>query len=276
MSRVTRPIRRFLGVFQIGRILWRGIIIAAPILIIAWMLYQVMNAVNSLGGRVLGLFIPDRYLAWGTGILFILLLVLIIGIIEVHHGDKQKGVWQSIKKNTVGRIPFFGSLMARSDRRIISLEDLRKLAPCKFWLSDTTPHYGFIVNEQKVRGAETELDVYRPNVPTIVPGDLFPLKRRLVIKLGNSSAEILDKLASGGFISSNEEIPIPWEDETEEEFSQRINLTPLELALHKIMEKGSQDASASASLAETAAELPEIVVGLPAPRATPPTRSPAQ
>lgn len=227
---------------QIGRVLWRGIIIAAPILIIAWMLYQVMNAVNSLGGRVLGLFVPDRYLAWGTGILFILVLILILGVIEVHHGDKKRGVWQSIKKHTVGRIPFFGSLMVRSDRKIISLEDLKKLAPCKFWLSDTTPHYGFIVNEQKVRGAETELDVYRPNVPTIVPGDLFPLKRRLVIKLGNSSAEILDKLASGGFIGSHEEIPIPWDDETEEDFRERINLTPLELALRKLMHNGYQGA----------------------------------
>jgi uncharacterized membrane protein len=242
MSRLTRPIKRALGIFQVGRILWRGVIIAAPILIIAWMVYQVMNAVNSLGGKVLGLFIPERYLAWGTGILFVLVLILILGIIEVHHGDKPKGAWQSIKRHTVGRIPFFGSLMTRTDRRIISLEDLKNLAPCKFWLSDTTPHYGFIVNEQKVRGAETELDVYRPNVPTIVPGDLFPLKRRLVIKLGNSSAEILDKLASGGFIGSNEEIPIPWDDETEEGFKERINLTPLEIAMRKLLDKGPQEA----------------------------------
>lgn len=242
MTRITRPIRRAIGAFHIGRILWRGVIIAAPILIIAWMLYQVMNAVNSLGGKVLSLFIPERYLAWGTGILFVLVLVIILGIVEVYHGDKQKGIWQTIKRNTVGKIPFFGSLMARSDRKIISLEDLKKLAPCKFWLSDTTPHYGFIVNEQRVRGAETELDVYRPNVPTIVPGDLFPLKRRLVIKLGNSSAEILDKLASGGFIGSNEEIPVPWDYETEEDFKERINLTPLELALRRLTEKGSVDA----------------------------------
>jgi hypothetical protein len=109
------------------------------------------------------------------------------------------------------------------------------LTPCKFWLSDTTPHYGFIVNQQKVRGGETEIDVYRPNVPTIIPGDLFPLKRRFVIKLGNSSGEILDKLASGGFISSDEEIPLPWEDETEENFRERINLTPLEIAVRKII-----------------------------------------
>jgi hypothetical protein len=134
----------------------------------------------------------------------------------------------------VGKIPLVGPLFARGNKKVLSFEDFKRLTPCKFWLSDTTPHYGFIVNEQKVRGAETEIDVYRPNVPTIIPGDLFPLKKRLVIKLANSSTEILDKLASGGLISSEEEIPIPWEDESEEEFRERINLTPLEIAVKRI------------------------------------------
>ena len=30
MTRITRPIRRAIGAFHIGRILWRGVIIAAP------------------------------------------------------------------------------------------------------------------------------------------------------------------------------------------------------------------------------------------------------
>jgi len=42
-------------------------------------------------------------------------------------------------------------------------------------------------------------------------------------------------LASGGLISSQEEIPIPWEDETEEDFRERINLTPLEIAVKRIV-----------------------------------------
>ena len=94
-----------------------------------------------------------------------------------------------------------------------------------------------------MRGGETEIDVYRPNVPTIIPGDLFPLKKRFVIKLANSSGEILDKLASGGLISSAEEIPIPWDDETEENFRERINLTPLEIAVRKIMGEKFRDLS---------------------------------
>ena len=236
MSRLGTLGRRILGILQVKKTLWKGIIIAAPILILLWVVYAVLNAVNSIGEKVLDLFAPERYIVWGMGLLLILFLILLLGRVEVHYEARKRSIWQTIKKNSVGRIPFFGSFFAGANRKVISLEDLRNMAPCKFWLSDTTPHYGFIINEQKVRGAETEIDVYRPNVPTIIPGDLFPLKKRFVIKLGNSSAEILDKLASAGFITSEEEIPIPWEDETEEEFRERINLTPLEVAVKRIIE----------------------------------------
>ncbi|MFA4835475.1 MAG: hypothetical protein WC749_05330 [Dehalococcoidia bacterium] len=115
------------------------------------------------------------------------------------------------------------------------------MTPCKFWLSDTTPHYGFIISEQKIRGAEAEINVYRPNVPTIFPGDLFPIKKRFVIKLGNPSSEILEKLTSCGFISYQEEILLPWEGETEEGFHERINLTPLEISTKRILEHSQRD-----------------------------------
>jgi uncharacterized membrane protein len=236
MSMLSTLKRRVSGILQVKKTLWKGTIIAAPILILLWIVYAVLNAVNSIGEKALDLFVPERYIVLGMGLLFILFFILLMGRIEVHYEAREKSIWQTIKKNSVGKIPFFGSFLAGANRKVISLDGLRNLTPCKFWLSDTTPHYGFIMNQQKVRGAETELDVYRPNVPTIVPGDLFPLKRRFVIKLGNSSAEILDKLASGGFISSKEEIPIPWEDETEEGFRERINLTPLEIAIKRIIE----------------------------------------
>lgn len=235
MSIMRKCIRKISEIVQFKKTLWRGLIIAAPILIIIWIFYEVLNAVNSLGDKLLATFVPDKYLVWGTGLLLILFFISVIGRIEVHYEGREKNIWQTIKENTIGRIPFFGSFITRGNRKVITYEDFKALTPCKFWLSDTTPHYGFIVNQQKVRGGETEVDVYRPNVPTIIPGDLFPLKRRFVIKLGNSSGEILDKLASGGFISSDEEIPLPWEDETEEEFRERINLTPLEIAVRKIL-----------------------------------------
>jgi len=243
MSRLGTLQKRTAEVFQVRKVLWRGFILALPLGIILWIIYGVLNAINKLGDKILSPFLPGRHFVWGMGLLVILLLIVIIGGIEVYSEGKKKSFWQTIKEKSVGKIPLFGPFFARSGKDVVSFEDLRKMTPCKFWLSDTTPHYGFIIREQKVRGAETELDVYRPNVPTIIPGDLFPLKKRLVIKLGNPSGEILDKLASGGFIGSEEEIPLPWEYETEEEFRERINLTPLEIAVKRILGEKFRDLS---------------------------------
>ena len=247
MSRLNTLGRRIAGVFQVKKTLWRGFIIALPIGIFLWIIYGVLNAVNKLGDKILSPFLPGRHFVWGMGFLVILLLVLIIGILEVYSEGKKRSFWQTIKEKSVGKIPLFGPFFAKRGKNMISFEDLKKMTPCKFWLSDTTPHYGFIIREQKVRGADTEIDVYRPNVPTIIPGDLFPLKKRFVIKLGNPSGEILDKLASGGFIGSEEEIPLPWEDENEEEFRERINLTPLEIAVKRILGKKFRNLSQDTS-----------------------------
>jgi len=221
---------------QLRKTLWRGLVIALPIAIICWILYGVLDAVNRLGDQVLNPFVPEGRLIWGMGLMVILFLIYLLGRIELYYEGKENNIWKSAKAKTVGRIPLFGHFFVRSDRNTLSLEELSKLTPCKFWLSGTTPHYGFIIREQKIKGGETEVDIYRPSVPTIVPGDLFPIKKRLVIKLGNPSGEILNKLASGGFIGCDEEIPLPWEDEGEAEFKERINLTPLEIAIKRMIE----------------------------------------
>jgi len=236
MSKLGKLIKKILHVFQIRKTLLRGILITLPLGIIIWIIYGILNAFNTLGDGILSPFLPQRYLVWGMGLLVVLFFILVIGRLEIYTEGKKSNIWLTFKKHTVGRIPLFGTFFTGSDKNVISWDELTKMTPCKFWLSATTSHYGFIIREQKVRGAETEIDIYRPNVPTIVPGDLFPMKKRLVIKLGNPSGQILEKLASGGFIGAEDEIPLPWEDETEEEFQERINLTPLEIAVKRVME----------------------------------------
>jgi uncharacterized membrane protein len=235
VSRISELGRRLRGTGKFRGSLWRGMVISAPILIIGWILYTVVDILNAIGERLLTPFVPPSYIVFGTGLLVIIVLIFIVGRIDLHFEGRQGSLWQNI----IRRVPFLGPLFTAGGKAL-SLEELGKLTPCKFWLSDTTPHYGFIVREQRVRGAETEIDVYRPNVPTIVPGDLMPLKKRLVIKLANSPQEILQKLASGGFFSAAEEIPVPWEDETEEGFLERIRLTPLEIAVKRIMADASR------------------------------------
>ena len=210
--------RQIFDTLQLKKTLWRGLIIALPIAIIGWIIYGVLNAVNKLGDKVLNPFVPEGQIVWGMGLLVILFLIYTLGRIELYSEKRDRKLWRNVKTSTVGRIPLFGPFFVRTDKNTLSLEELSKMTPCKFWLSETTPHYGFIIREQKIRGADTEVDIYRPNVPTIVSGDLFPINKRLVIKLANPSGEILDKLTSGGLIGYDEEIPVPWENETEEEF----------------------------------------------------------
>jgi uncharacterized membrane protein len=214
---------------RFGKAMLRGLIIAIPVVVIAYVLDIVIRPLDFIGRAILRLVIPSEYVIVGTGLIVMLVVLFIIGRIDVYYEERKNSLW----RRTIRHIPVFGSML--SSGGALSLEQLGKMTPCKFWLSDTTPHYGFIVREQKVRGTEAEIDVYRPNVPSIIPGDLMPLKRRLVIKLANPAGEVLQKLASGGFFSPEEEIPVPWDDESDEEFQERIRLTPLEIAVRRII-----------------------------------------
>jgi uncharacterized membrane protein len=229
MSNILTPFKRSLAAVRLGQALWRGVMIAAPIAILLWIVYFIFAMLNSVGKKALGLFVADRYLFFGIGFLLMALIIFLIGRIDLRLEGSNSGFRQKMR-----HFPLIGPLIT-SGGGALCLEELGRLTPCKFWLSDTTPHYGFIIREQKIRGAETEIDVYRPNVPTIIPGDLMPLKKRFVIKLANPPAEILQKLASAGFLSADEEIPVKWDDETQESFLERINLTPLEIAVKRIM-----------------------------------------
>jgi len=102
---------------------------------------------------------------------------------------------------------------------------LINMTPCLFLLSPTCPSYGMILSEEKVKFKNEKADfrlvnVYYPNVPTIITGQVFSVRRETVIKLGNPSREIIDILLYG--LRKPEDIQyLPWEDETGEEFQER-------------------------------------------------------
>ncbi len=227
--------------WRLGKSLWRGLIILIPVVVIFYLVDLVVMPLDDIGRAFLRLFIPSGFVVLGTGLIVVAVFVLVAGRLVLFFEERNYVFWNRY----VRRIPLIGPFVV-SGGGALSLEQLEKMTPCKFWLSDTTPHYGFIVREQKVRGAENEIDVYRPNVPSIIPGDLMPLKKRLVIKLGNPAGEVLQKLASGGFFSPEEEIPLPWEGETESEFRERINLTPLEIAVKKILQVAEENRHSAA------------------------------
>ena len=131
-------------------------------------------------------------------------------------------------------IPVFGILFRKKGGRIISVGKLMSLTPCLFLYSPTCPSYGWILSEEKVTvvGGEEDyllLNVYYPNVPSIMTGQIFPVRKESVIKLGNTSREVIDLLLYA--LRSPESIRyLPWADESESEFRRRAWLFGLNLA----------------------------------------------
>ena len=64
------------------------------------------------------------------------------------------------------------------------------------------------------------LNIYYPNVPSLVTGQIFPVRKETVIKLGNQSREIVDLLLYSFRSPENIEY-LSWEDEGEGEFQIR-------------------------------------------------------
>lgn len=107
----------------------------------------------------------------------------------------------------------------------MTIDRLTNLAPCLFLLSPTCVSYGWILSEEKIKLGDANadfnlVDVYYPNVPTIVTGQVFSVRKDTVMKLGNHSKDLIDILLYALRKPENLKY-LPWEDETEEEFKTR-------------------------------------------------------
>ena len=107
------------------------------------------------------------------------------------------------------------------------------MAPCLFLYSPTALSYGWILSEEKVKLSNKAalfpiINVYYPNVPTLVTGQVFAARKDTVMKLSNSSAEVIDLLLYA-FRSPAALEYIPWEDETPESFEERAKYFGLKL-----------------------------------------------
>ena len=73
------------------------------------------------------------------------------------------------------------------------------------------------------------INVYYPNFPTLVTGQIVPVRKEMVMKVGNPSREIIDLFLFA--IRSPEHIQfLPWEDEIEEEFLKRAKIFGLNVS----------------------------------------------
>ena len=202
------------GLSSLGRaqisFLFEGFVFWLPVIIVVALLIWLGIFIDNLGQDILKTFFNEKYLFTGSGFVLILFLFYVTGFLS-------KKI--QLKERIFSKIPIVGILFI--GKKGMTMGKLFSLHPCVFLYTPTTPSYGWIMEEQKTSAGTNWIYVYFPNVPIMLTGQVFTVRKETVIKLGNHSNVLLKALLY------NSEIPellifLPWEDETAEEFEKRV------------------------------------------------------
>lgn len=216
--------RRQIGYLFFGFIFWLPIGIL--ILVGDW----IFGNLEKVGKDFLHLVVPERFVYAGLGIVLWLLIFYLTGLL--------------FRRTNIGtyfsNIPILGVLF-RTGGETMTIDRLANLAPCLFLLSPTCVSYGWILSQEKVKLGEERanfqlIDVYYPNVPTIVTGQVFSVRKETVMKLGNPSRDMIDILLYALRKPENLKY-LPWEDETAEQFQERASRFGLLIPTYSPMEE---------------------------------------
>jgi uncharacterized membrane protein len=192
-----------------------------PITVLIFIIVFLFNNLEDIGSKILLVFLPEKFFYSGFGIIFGILIVYFSGILL-----KLTKI-----REVFAKIPVLGLFFGAGE--LITIERLLHLNPCLFLYSPTCLSYGWILSEEKVNLSEekaifTLINVYYPNVPTLITGQVFPVRKDTVMKLGNSSKEIIDLLLYA-FRSPKDLRYLPWEDESGEDLEKRARSFGLNL-----------------------------------------------
>ncbi len=193
-----------------------GFVFWLPVILVIYIAVLVFSNAENIGRMILGVAVADKYLYSGFGIILCILIVYFSGIIL--KSTKAGGI--------LSKIPIVGLFFGQGE--IITISRLLHMQPCLFLLSPTCISYGWILSEEKVQLGEEKVgfsltSVYYPSVPTLVTGSVFALRKDTIMKLGNSSREVINLLLYA-FRSPPCLKYLPWEDESREEFEERSKL----------------------------------------------------
>ena len=203
-------------------ILFFGFAFWLPVVILIFIVSLLVRNAEGIGNYFLDLFFPQISIHQGFGIVTAIVVIYLSGLI--------------LKLTRVGKlfshIPILSLFFGGGE--IMTIDRLIHLQPCLFALSPSCLSYGWILSEEKVNLYENNLfdlvNVYYPNVPTLLTGQVFPVRKETVVRLGNTSKEIIDLLLYA-FRSPKEIKYLPWEGESKEDFSKRarefgLNIDP--------------------------------------------------
>lgn len=193
-----------------------GFVFWLPVILVIYVGALLFSNGEKVGKMILGVAVPDKYLYTGLGFVFCILIIYLSGML--------------LKLTKVGRvlsrIPFIGMFFGQGE--IMTIGKLSHMQPCIFLYSSTCISYGWILSEEKVKLGEDIatfplINVYFPNVPTLVTGQIFATRKDTVMKIANSSTEIINIMLYA-FRSPEAIKYIPWDDESPEEFKERSKI----------------------------------------------------
>jgi uncharacterized membrane protein len=193
-----------------------GLVFWLPLVLVIYISVLLFSNAENIGRMILGTAIADKYLYYGFGVILCILIVYFSGML--------------LKLTKLGKvlskIPVIGLFFGQGE--IMTIGRLSHMKPCLFLYSSTCISYGWILSEEKVTISKDNalfpiINVYFPNVPTLRNGQVFATRKDTVMKLANSSSEIIN-LMLYAFRSPAAIEYIPWEDESKEEFEERSKL----------------------------------------------------
>jgi uncharacterized membrane protein len=198
-----------------------GFVFWLPVALVIYVAVLLFGNLDNIGRAILGVVIPDKYLLFGFGFVLCILIVYLSGM--------------ALKLTSIGKVlskvPLLGLFFGQGE--IMTIGRLAHMQACLFLYSPTCLSYGWILSEEKVKLSHKKalfpiINVYYPNVPTLVTGQVFAVRKDAVMKLANSSTEVIDLLLYA-FRSPAALEYIPWEDESIANFEERSKYFGLKL-----------------------------------------------
>jgi uncharacterized membrane protein len=209
-AKMSRLLKRQFTFLIYGFVFW------LPVILVIYIAILLFSNAEKIGRMILGTAIPSSHLYFGFGIILCILIVYVSGML--------------LKLTKLGKvlskIPLVGLFFGQGE--IMTIGRLSHMQPCLFLYSPTCISYGWILSEEKVnlsgdKASFPMLNVYFPNVPTLVTGQVFAARKESVMKLANSSGEIIN-LMLYAFRSPAAIEYLPWEGESREEFTERSRI----------------------------------------------------
>jgi uncharacterized membrane protein len=193
-----------------------GFVFWLPLILVIYIGILLFGNAEKVGKMILGAVVPEKFLFAGLGFILCVLIVYLSGML--------------LKLTNVGKImhkiPVIGIFFGQGE--IMTVNRLSHMQACLFLYSSTCISFGWILAEEKVQISGENatfplICVYFPSVPALLTGSVFAVRKDEVMKLDNSSTEVINLLLYA-FRSPAALKYLPWEDESAEEFKARSKL----------------------------------------------------